>query len=633
MIQSITVAIKESMILKGFLGIFMLSFGIWGVGDFVSPTINPNIAVKYEDYELPLTEYQRRYDLERQRWQQITGRIPTREQAIERGIPQQVIQALLADGAVRQAAADFELSANTAVLQTFMQRLEPFRGEDGNFQAGRVLEFMAGTGMNEGLFEDILYTEFFRNAVLGSTALGGAVPNAVVDRIYDHRGESRVAETLLINTSAIEISAEPSEDQLQATYEANLDRFTAPEYRSFDAIVISIADIAANDPVTDELVQDYYDRNIQFYLTDETRAVRQILFDSEGAALEAAGLITPDASLDTIAETVESFVIDLGQIGPDELPGSVGDAVFELQTGLIAGPIQSDFGWHLFQVSEIFEPEATPLEEVSDEIRETLAAERVQDELYEAIIFVEDEIAGGSDFADIAAALSTPLISVGAMDRLGQDRNEIDVPDLPDRNEFIQSVFSTPAGVESPTFETEEAAYVIRVNEVIAPAPKPMDLVMDQVRERWVDEQRQQAAEGEVARLTSALGPSVDVASLADGELITYARVGPITRTGTPTDPSHLVDGDRLSSQLLTDMFDTPAQDLFVATARGGEVVGRITEVIEADRSEEEIIKQNLQQDFANGARDDMLIQMENALVSRYSGTVNTDAIRTATGL
>ena len=633
MIQSIKNALQESIILKGFLGVFIIAFGVWGVGDFVSPTLSPNIAVKFQDYEVPLTEYQRRYDMERERWRQLTGRLPSRDQAIEQGIPRQVLQGLMGDGAVRQAAADFDLQVNTPVLQTFMQRLEPFQDENGVFQAGRVLEFMAGTGMNEGLFEDILRTEFARNAVVGSMALGGAVPESAVERIFQHRGESRVAETLLIKTDNIEITEEPTAPELQATYDANLERFTAPEYRSFDAIVLRLEDIAANDPVTDELIQDYYDRNMSFYMSDETRSVRQVLFDSEGAALEAAGFIQPGASLESIAQSVGNFVIDLGQVSPNELPGNLGTAVFELELGAIAGPLQSDFGWHLFEVSEIVASQATPLDEVREEIRETLSVERIQDELYEAIIFIEDEIAGGSAFADIAGALGIPLVSVPAMDRLGQDAMELDIPDLPDRAAFIQTVFTTPAGVESQTFESEEAAYVVRVNDVIPPAPKPFDRVAEQVEELWYDQLRQQRAQAEVARLIDAAGPSADLAALADNDLVTYARIGPITRTGTPTDPSHLVDGERLSSVVLSQMFDSPEQTVFAATARGGEVLGRVVEVIAADTTNIEQVKQALSFDLAAGAKDDLLMQLEAGLLNRYEGTVNTEAIETATGL
>ena len=52
MIQGLTAAIKESWILKGFLGLLMMSFAVWGVGDAINPAVDPNVVIKVDQVDI-----------------------------------------------------------------------------------------------------------------------------------------------------------------------------------------------------------------------------------------------------------------------------------------------------------------------------------------------------------------------------------------------------------------------------------------------------------------------------------------------------------------------------------------------------------------------------------------------------
>ncbi|MBD0356855.1 MAG: peptidyl-prolyl cis-trans isomerase, partial [Rubrobacter sp.] len=49
------------------------------------------------------------------------------------------------------------------------------------------------------------------------------------------------------------------------------------------------------------------------------------------------------------------------------------EAAFEAEEGRILGPVESDFGFHLIEVTEIQEEEATPLEDAAPEIEAQLS--------------------------------------------------------------------------------------------------------------------------------------------------------------------------------------------------------------------------------------------------------------------
>src|SRR4051794_8164972 len=73
MIQSLVVWFKESITVKIFLGLLMVSFGIWGVGDFMNPGMDPNLAIKAGKTEVTLSDLHHRFDEDLDRFKQMTG--------------------------------------------------------------------------------------------------------------------------------------------------------------------------------------------------------------------------------------------------------------------------------------------------------------------------------------------------------------------------------------------------------------------------------------------------------------------------------------------------------------------------------------------------------------------------------
>ena len=59
MIQWIKDVLQKSWIIKVFLVFLAMSFGIWGIGDFLTPGMDPRIALSVGKREIKLDEVQR----------------------------------------------------------------------------------------------------------------------------------------------------------------------------------------------------------------------------------------------------------------------------------------------------------------------------------------------------------------------------------------------------------------------------------------------------------------------------------------------------------------------------------------------------------------------------------------------
>jgi parvulin-like peptidyl-prolyl isomerase len=139
--------------------------------------------------------------------------------------------------------------------------------------------------------------------------------------------------------------------------------------------------------VTDEDVKSYYDKNKAQFTQAASRDVRHILVKNKARADEIYAQASNGGNFAALAKQHSQ---DQGtkKVG-GKLPVTKGSTVpafdkaaFSLDTGEISAPVKTTFGWHIIKADGPVKPEkATPLEEVQDQIRETLLREKRQAEL------------------------------------------------------------------------------------------------------------------------------------------------------------------------------------------------------------------------------------------------------------
>ena len=136
---------------------------------------------------------------------------------------------------------------------------------------------------------------------------------------------------------------------------------------------------------SEEEVRRYYDENKELeFTTPETRCIRHILFnpDQEDLANEVKGRLEDGEDFAKLAKENSQdpgSKDEGGDLGCNPSGGFVpefDEAAFEAKEGEIVGPVKSEFGFHLIEVTEIRPPEETPFEEARPQIEEQLSGER-----------------------------------------------------------------------------------------------------------------------------------------------------------------------------------------------------------------------------------------------------------------
>ncbi len=525
-----------SLVVKLFIGLLALSFGVWGIGDIFRGGQDPAVA-DVGGTSIRASDLQNEYIRALESLRRATGGQIDAEQARAFGVVDQALDGLITRAIVSREVASLGLFMPDAVVKVRIEEDPTFQDQTGRFNRLIYQSVLNRNRLDETQYEELLREQLSQEQLLESLSAGLSVPQAAVDALQRYRDERRIAQVAIVTTDHVDEAREPDQDAISEYYAANEADFMAPEYRRITLVTLKPADLLDEVDVDEERVREEYDFRVDSYTVPHQRDVDRMVFDTEDEADTAfERLMSGDDFFAVGAELTRQAEseIALGTITRDDLPSDdVAEVIFDLVVGRVSSPLETPFGWYLVRINEDMPGRVTPFEEVADEIRGELQIELASDAVYELSNRLEDERAGGATIEEAASALGIAVSSIGAVDLRGLTPEGTPAANLPPIQEFLSTAFESVAEVETDLIETAgNISYVLRVDAVIAPALRPLGEVRESVitawQQNWRQEQTKELAESVASRVAAGEYLS-DVAPEADIEVVTteaFARDG-----------------------------------------------------------------------------------------------------------
>jgi peptidyl-prolyl cis-trans isomerase D len=176
-----------------------------------------------------------------------------------------------------------------------------------------------------------------------------------------------------------------------------LSEFDTQEQVKLSYVTLSVADLIANESVTEEDVLANYQENIMAYQIPEERRVSHILIEygedetaSKATAQEVYALVNaPGADFAEIASQRSTDVVsaevggDLDFINRGDWSESFEDAAFALKTvGDISELVETEFGYHIIKLTELSPIVTTPFTEVQEELTQLLLKDKAMESFF-----------------------------------------------------------------------------------------------------------------------------------------------------------------------------------------------------------------------------------------------------------
>ena len=136
--------------------------------------------------------------------------------------------------------------------------------------------------------------------------------------------------------------------------------------------------------ISDEDVQEYYDKNKKRFAQPERRDLRIVLTKDEAKANEAKAAIEGGEDFKDVAK---QYSIDeaskaqggkLPAVAKGQQEKSLDEAVFSAKKGTLEGPVKTQFGWYVFEVEKITPASQQSQAQASETIKNLLRSQRQQ---------------------------------------------------------------------------------------------------------------------------------------------------------------------------------------------------------------------------------------------------------------
>lgn len=509
------------------MGVLIISFGVWGIGDIFRGFGQSTLA-KIGKTEISIEQFRQLYTDRLQQISRQIGRPLAPDQARAFGIDRQVLQQVIAETTLDESARNLGLRQSTDEVMKSITNDPNFKGANGAFDPARFAQIIRQFNYSEQRYIAEQKRNALRRQLVGSISGEVEPSKTAVAVLNQFQNEQRTVEFVKLETAQAGTIDTPTPEVLASFYDAHKVQFRAPEYRKIAFVAITPDELAKWTTVSDEDAKKVYEERKDTFTTPEKRDVSQMVFPNAEDAAAARARLVGGLSFDDLAKErgLKPSDVDLGLVAKSAIIDSkVADAAFALKTGDISEPIQGTFGTVLVKVGKIEPGSQTSYESVAANLKKEIALERARKSVKDLHDKMEDERAGGATVTEAAEKLKLAVTTIEAVDRSGRAPDGKPVTSIPPGLDLVSQAFASDVGVDNETISYQGGYVSFDVLGVTPSRERTLDEVKDQVEARWRTDQitnklRAKATEmveklnkgGKLADEASAAGVKVETA-------------------------------------------------------------------------------------------------------------------------
>ncbi len=549
-----------------FGSLLVLSFMFFGVPEVQQFASNAAVTVGGENFS---TQYvQSEFNRAVQIQTIESGGAFSRAEAIQSGLPNEVIESITTTAALNQFTDKIRLSTPRSMIREYLNANDNLKNPvTGEFDRSVLLQILQRYSISVEEFERRVSGELQRAQLVDSLTLKANAPKTLTEFSLMRESERRKISYLIVTEEMAGKAAEPTPDDLTTYYEANPQTFTAPEYRTIELLVLRNDDFRDGVEVSEEDLRRLYENNrARLYEKPETRTIYQITFDSEAEAQAAAAALKQGKTFETIAiennRTLEGVTFADARKN-DILDPGVGDAAFAegLEEGAIIDPVEGLFGWTVVQIAGVTAPELVTFEDAKEGIEDDFLAQDTRRAMLNAIDEVEEVRDTGASLVAAAEAAGLEAIEHGPLDRYSFTPGGAILDGVP--GEALAEAFALEEDQQSEALQLADQAgyFFVSVKEIRTPALRAFEDVRDDVETLWRKNEREQRLANTVNDIRAQI-----VAGAALGDVASQFDRAPTTLV-----IDRQIENEAISADLRERLFSAAPNTLVTGAAAIGE--------------------------------------------------------------
>jgi len=243
---------------------------------------------------------------------------------------------------------------------------------DGSLDIEKYKQLLASQGMTPEIFENRMRGEVAMRQVVNGVTQSSVTFPAQIDVALDSFYQQREIQIAIFSASDFLAQAKPADEDVSKFFSLHKNEYQSAESADIEYVVLSLDAIEKNINLNEADLKAYFEQNQATLAAKEERRASHILINAAASASDADKQKAREKAqsvLDAIKKNPASFADaakknsqdpgsavkggDLGFFGHGAMVKPFEDAAYTLKKGEISGLVQSDFGFHIIQLTDI----------------------------------------------------------------------------------------------------------------------------------------------------------------------------------------------------------------------------------------------------------------------------------------
>ena len=310
------------------------------------------------------------------------------------------LERLVRDQVVAAAAQKLHLVASDTRLARELQSIPAIaalRTPDGKLDMERYKQLAASQGMTPEMFELQMRADISNRQVIQGVQGSAFATLAQTQTAMNAFMQRREVQILNFPASDFASKVNVSEADVQAYYDKNTAKFQSNETADIEYVVLDINSLRQSIVLNEQDLKSYYEQNLQRLSGKEERRASHILITAAKDAPEAdkkAARSKAEELLKAVKAKPASFAEvarknsqdpgsavkggDLDFFGRGAMVKVFEDAAFSMKKSDISELVESEFGFHIIQLTDIKAPKAQSFESMRPALEADLKNQQAQ---------------------------------------------------------------------------------------------------------------------------------------------------------------------------------------------------------------------------------------------------------------
>ena len=532
--------------------VLAVPFAFFGVENYFQQQV-PTYVAKVDTVEISQDQFRQRFEEYRNRMRQMLGERYDAREFDTPIVKRQVLESLIDEEVLRQAAEKHGLVVSPATLQKEIAAIDVFH-VDGRFSPEQYRQVLSGANMNPRTFESRMARDLVTRALPMGVNASGIVTDAYVDAYLALRDQTRTFDYVVVPAPGEDAVGDIGEDAIVAYYEANPSLYQSQETVSVEYVELDASRLEVAETVDEATLRERYEESKARYVDPEQRLASHILIqtpaNADAQAVQAAQARAADivakARMDgaDFAELAREYSEDpgskgtggdLGWIEKGVTDAAFEDALFSMAQG-VSDPVKGSDGWHVILLREIKEESGKSFEDARVELeKEYLESERERAYSDAAGRLIDAIYRDPSTLDNAASELGLTVQRAGPFPRSGG-------PGVFSNPDVQRALFSDSVLVEGLVSDLIEISpghgIALRVSEHVPAATRPLDEVRAQVTASVRAERQAELGKAALEKALAAIDSLDSLKAYAQENELEVRNAENVGRAGATVDPA-----------------------------------------------------------------------------------------------